>query len=219
MDFKISAKINSIITIVKIFIYVFLAFPFFGVLFFLLTVFYAFDGNEVCQDIISDIIKNIPQFIVRLLDNLLNKFDVIGIIILIIAFILFCIAFLLIGLLILKKIKYLQQKGFISADDNELRLFMGVRIVDVKWDNVAEIKIVKQGQLNESKNDNVVDNNSDKDCLGINFVSTDIFPRSFINILNLNKTNYGFHVVYSSNYFAKDINQIYSELINVHKNI
>ena len=106
----------------------------------------------------------------------------------------------------------------IGYDNNELKLFMGLRIASVKWDNVAEIKIVKQGQLNESKNDNVVDNNSDKDCLGINFVSTDIFPRSFINILNLNKTNYGFHVLYSSNYFEKDVNEIYSELTKYFEN-
>ena len=96
---------------------------------------------------------------------------------------------------------------------------MGVRIVTVKWDNIAEIKIVKQGQLNIVKNDNVIDDNNDKYCLCINFVSLDVFSHSLVNMLDLNKTNYGFNVVYSSNYFAKDINQIYSELINLHKNI
>ena len=143
----------------------------------------------------------------------IKEFDGNRMVISIIAFLgIYCLAFYFIGLTILKKLKYLQKTGFISADNNELRLFMGLRIATVKWDNVAEIKIVKQGQLNVSKN-NVVDNDkSDKDCLCINFVSIDMFPRSFVNILNLNKTNYGFHVVYSSNYFEKDINEIYSEL-------
>ena len=143
----------------------------------------------------------------------IKEFDVNRMVIYIVAFLCFyCIAFYFIGLPILKKLKYLQKTGFISADNNELRLFIGLRIVTVKWDNVAEIKIVKQGQLNVAKNDVVDNDKSDKDCLCINFVSLDIFPHSFVNILNLNKTNYGFHVVYSSNYFEKDINEIYSEL-------
>ena len=128
------------------------------------------------------------------------------------------LVFFLVGVPILKKLKYLQKTGFISADNNELRLFMGLRIISVKWDNVAEIKIVKQGQLNIVKNDNVIDDNNDKDCLCINFVSLDVFSHSLVNMLDLNKTNYGFNVVYSSNYFAKGINQIYSELTKYFEN-
>ena len=142
-----------------------------------------------------------------------KEFDVNRQVISIVAFLgIYCIAFYFLGLPILKKLKYLQKTGFISADNNEVRLFMGLRIATVKWDNVAEIKIVKQEQFKVAKNDVVDNDNSGKDFLCINFVSLDMFPRSFVNILNLNKTNYGFHVVYSSNYFKKDINEIYSEL-------
>ena len=141
-----------------------------------------------------------------------KEFDVNRQVISIVAFLgIYCIAFYFLGLPILKKLKYLQKTGFISADNNEVRLFMGLRIATVKWDNVAEIKIVKQGQLNVAKND-VVDDNSDKDCLCINFVSLDVFPHSLVNMFNVKKTNYGFHVVYYSSYFEKDVNEIYSEL-------
>ena len=236
MNFKISDEINSILTIVKTFIYVFFIFPLFGVLFIFITVITFILGIaginvcehifEVCVSIFMYIIKHIPQSIWDILELFYEPIepllDEVGInfilIFIFVCILLYCFVSYL-SILVLKKIKYLQRIGFISADKNELRLFMGVRIVTVKWDNIAEIKIVKQGQLNIVKNDNVIDDNNDKYCLCINFVSLDVFSHSLVNMLDLNKTNYGFNVVYSSNYFAKDINQIYSELINLHKNI
>ena len=236
MDFKISEKTNSIINIVKIFIYIFLIIPLLGVSFIFITVItfiLALAGIkvfenifEVCASIFMYIIEHTPHYILDTLENILellykplvDEFGINFILIFIfVCILLYCLACYF-SIVVLKKLKYLQKTGFISADNNELRLFMGLRIISVKWDNVAEIKIVKQGQLNIVKNDNVIDDNNDKDCLCINFVSLDVFSHSLVNMLDLNKTNYGFNVVYSSNYFAKGINQIYSELTKYFEN-
>ena len=232
MDFKISEKTNSIINIVKIFIYVFLIIPLLGVSFIFITVItfiLALAGVKVCENIfevcasifmyiiehtphyILDILENILELLYKPIEPLVDEFGIYFILIFIFVCILFYCLACYFSIVVLKKLKYLQKTGFISADNNELRLFMGLRIATVKWDNVAEIKIVKQGQLNVAKND-VVDDNSDKDCLCINFVSLDVFPHSLVNMFNVKKTNYGFHVVYYSSYFEKDVNEIYSEL-------
>ena len=182
MDFNISEKFNFRLVVAKIFIYSFVISPFLGVL--------------------------LLFFCVGIKDFDVNRQGIY--IVALICF--YFLVFFLVGVPILKKLKYLQKTGFISADNNELRLFMGLRIISVKWDNVAEIKIVKQEQFKVAINDVVDNSNSDKDFLCINFVSLDMFPRSFVNILNLNKTNYGFHVVYSSSHFDKDVNEVYPEL-------
>lgn len=110
--------------------------------------------------------------------------------------------------------KYLLKKGFISLDSKGLTFVVSIRKIFVTWENISEIKLFKLSDINKKESSDVKnDKSSENYCLGFNFVSLEQFPKSFVNILNLNKSFYGFHVVFDSKFFDSDIEQIYSEII------
>ena len=105
VNFKVSKKLYTIISILKIAIYLILLIPLFYLFQFAFSVFGKLEDNW-------------PIFTF------------------VIAYILFFIIIFLLLSPVLKHLKYIQEKGFISIDEQNLILILFLRKLSVKWDNI-----------------------------------------------------------------------------------
>ena len=175
VNFKVSKKLYTIISIFKIAIYLILLIPLFYLFQFAFSVFGKLEDNW-------------PIFTF------------------VIAYILFFIIIFLLLSPVLKHLKYIQEKGFISIDEQNLILILFLRKLSVKWDNIEDIQIYE----NSYKKIHLI---------GFNFISLKEFPKSCVSILDLTKSCSGYHISFPETFFKENIQNVYSKLIDFRDNI